>query len=182
MNRRQVFIAIVGALVTFVASGVTTFSVVRIASGGGTPEPVECGGYLCIPSLRAEAVINSLQAQGHHCGADGREWVCQLQAGAVRYQMRIHEESGGVAEPWFDITKPQAVQPTERMLDYMTWVAALPFADDAATTADIRNWLRQQIRDAKDSTAKIAGYTYAVRASNRRDIGLSVKGIRPDGS
>jgi hypothetical protein len=167
----------VAGLVAFLAAGAGCFALV--SASRDTTGPIDCGGDRCIPTLRVGPVVDALKSQGHDCGLDGGDWACKLSIGAVYYEASIGVAPGDqITEVQGTVTKPEDSPLSARSVNYLVWLASLPFAGDKPTTSKTRTWVTERVKDSKDSKAKISGYEYELDSSNPHHIELSVRGMR----
>jgi hypothetical protein len=178
--RRLLLVALAVGFVAFAASGIATYA--GVSSSRSAVGPVECeggGAGRCIPSLKSASVINALKAQGHDCSTEPGDWVCALGIGEVRYESRLVEVGDQIGEYLTTVRKPDGSPPSNTTVEYLVWLACLPFADDPATESDIRNWVTQRLNDSKDAKVKIAKYGYELDTSDPGYIMLKVRGVTP---
>jgi hypothetical protein len=172
--RRALVIAVALGLVGFLAAGIGAYAAVSsYRSAQGT---VSCtGAWGCIPGLKASKVVEAVKAQGHEC-AFKNSWTCELWIGPIKFETQLSVSQGYISAVDLRVVRPDGDQASSAIMPYLLWFASLPYAGDAATVSDIKNWLTQQVEARKKTKAKIGDYSYELDAAKPTFISLYFRG------
>jgi hypothetical protein len=171
---RVLVIAAAVGLVGLLAAGIGTY--VAVSSYQSGKRIVSCGAYECIPGLKASSVIEALKAQGHECKAEEYSTTCELSIGPIRFEARMEVSKGLIPSATVSVDTI-GDQASSSAMPYLLWFAVLPYADDSATMADIRNWLTQQVEGHKTTKATIGDFEYEVKADKVEHTEVSFRGM-----
>ncbi|GIJ27948.1 hypothetical protein Vqi01_31100 [Micromonospora qiuiae] len=142
-----------------------------------TATTVPCRRVVCIPVLKASTVVDALRAKGHPCEQErDRYWKCELVVGTITFETTIDEVEGLISDVSVLVARPADEEPTEAVMDYLLWLAALPYTADEALTEEVNNWVIDRIEANEDTEAEIGGYNYTVTTSSPGSIRLRISG------
>ena len=133
-----------------------------------------CGGRDCLPTLPADAVIEALKGKGFTC-AEESSWTCEFESGDAAYTAYLSTADGHLTEMSVRALVRYDRELTPARTEFLTWFAAMPFANDEATVGDIRAWLASRLTGGKDVKATIGGWLYELTASKPRDLNLRIR-------
>jgi hypothetical protein len=124
------------------------------------PRPCSiASGMRCFGSVAAGDVVGPLRTRGFLCNDVP---TCDLWAGGGAYSVHLLTLGGGVSAYRVEVRFDRSLGPSQRALDLVSWLAALPFGHDAATASAARAWTLQQVRARAYALATINGYGYEV--------------------
>ena len=159
--KRALLTGTVTGIVALIASGVASFWLVsQLIALPDAPRTCPSGGAeRCFGSVVVDDVVKPLRARGFVCNDFP---TCDLSAGGGAY--RVHLVSAGDAVSSYSVEArfDQALGPSQRALDLLSWFAALPFGHDPATASAARSWTLRQARARVYALATINGYGYEV--------------------
>ncbi|MEO3888381.1 hypothetical protein [Nonomuraea sp. B5E05] len=175
MGTRSRWILILAAgLAAFLAAGAGAYLYARDLRAGQVTQ--SCGSRDCIPGLEASALRDALRSRGHTCEDKSRgSWMCEMVVGSVHFEAWVESSDGGVHRLSPRVFHADDDPLTKAGLAYLTWFAVLPYRDDPAATAEIRNWLTSQTEAGKDTQATILDYTYVLRTSEKAHVRLDIR-------
>ena len=173
------------------------FTLRAFASEGGFTasrigRAADCGELdQCIPGLRTADVIAPLDAAGHTCERD--ELIgdtCTLEIGFTIYTTSLlsTDQGDGITGLMADIYRPEEGQaggfpedapPPAGALPYFSWLASIPYGNDATGRQEISTWVRQQIEAGQDAEIQFGDYRYEVDYGHPGNISLTVRAERP---
>lgn len=142
----------------------------------GSRASQSCDGYDCIPRLEAEKVVKALQDKGHNCRADRNHRSCELHIGMVGFDVSLQVADGLIHAIEVQIFRAGDYPITEFGMAYLNWFATLPYARDEQTSAEIRQWLAEQVNGNKETEATIGDYSYKLTRPDRGKILLYIEG------
>ncbi len=185
MNVRRLLLSSVGlGLAAMLASGIPIFLLGSGRGDAGEPAgPVDCPGatlYQCIPKLKVDDVVAALRGHGYRCINEHGYWECTLQFGAAELRATFDYEGGGISEVSARVAVPiatggVAIDPGERSLAFLLWVASLPYADNAQSVGEIRAWITKQVAEKRNVEATIGRYKYVLDASKGGGVDLKIE-------
>ncbi|GAA3729474.1 hypothetical protein GCM10022225_08700 [Plantactinospora mayteni] len=140
----------------------------------GSRASQSCGSYSCIPRLEAETVVKALQDQGHTCTVDSNHRSCELHIGFVRFRASLQVSDELIHAMTVDVYRAAPVGETG--LAYLNWFATLPYAGDPETSAQIEEWVAEQVNGNKDTRAVIGDYQYRLTNPETYAVELSIRG------
>lgn len=186
---RTVLIAVAVGMVLFGASAANSFA----SAGGFTADVVgqaiDCGGSeRCIPGLKVDDVVDSLEAKGHTCerGLHFESAACTLEIGATVYETRVHPAEGDdqITEVEARVSRPDDGQPfgfpedappPKGLVAYFSWMVSLPLGDDQTAVSDVTTWLNQQLDRGGGDAVQFGDYRYEVTVEGPGDMSLAVR-------
>lgn len=173
--RRVLMVAAIVGLLGALVAGVGAYLPSNRYQATATTVP--CRRVVCIPVLKASAVIDALKAKGHPCEQErDHHWKCELMVGTLTFETTIEEVEGLISDVSVLVVRPPEEEPTAAVMDYLLWLAALPYTADEALTEEINDWVVDRIEADEDAEAEIGGYNYYVVTSNPGSIRLRVIG------
>ncbi|MEV4569842.1 hypothetical protein AB0K12_39295 [Nonomuraea sp. NPDC049419] len=173
-GRSRWLVILAAGLAAFLAAGTGSYLYAHDLRAGQVTQ--SCGARACIPGLKASALLDALKGRGHECeDASGGAWLCEMVVGSIGLQARVNVSDGGVHRLTGTVFHADGDPLTEAGLAYLTWFAVLPYRDDPAATAQIRDWLTKMIEVDKDTQATILDYTYVLVTSKGDAVQLDIR-------
>lgn len=172
-SSRRTVVLVVG-VVAFLIAAVSVYLFARDHRANQVTQ--SCGNYACIPGIEAATVVKALEGQGHACQAEFNHRYCELLIGSVHYKVTLSVADEHIYEIAARVYRADGAALTETGTAYLTWFATLPYRDDAATTADIADWLAEQIESGKETKATVLDYQYLLRHPEEHTVELTIKG------
>ncbi|WP_043632962.1 hypothetical protein [Nonomuraea candida] len=173
-GRSRWILILAAGLAAFLAAGAGAYLYARDVRAGQVTQ--SCGARDCIPGVEAAALVEALKGRGHACENPSKgAWSCQMVVGSIAFQSWVHVSDGGVHRLTGKVFHADGGPLTEAGRAYLSWFAVLPYRDDPAAAAQIRDWLTQMIEADKDTKATILDYTYVLVTSKDDAVELDVR-------
>lgn len=169
----RLLVVAVAGLVAFLAAGAGAYLIARDHRTYQVTQ--SCGGHNCIPALRTAALVEALKGRGHTCKQEGREWFCDLMVGSVHFKVWVSDADGHIHRISAEVFHAEKEKVTKAGKTYLAWFAILPYRDDAAATAEIRNWLTEQLEAGKETKATILDYQYVLTTPKDGGVSLDIR-------
>ncbi|WP_203862645.1 hypothetical protein [Plantactinospora mayteni] len=126
--------------------------------------------------MKHSSVIETLKAQGYACADDERTTNCELRVGPLAFKASVGVAEDLVSEVYVTASWHDTDRQSDTLLPYLSWFASLPYSEDPTLTAEISQWLTEQVEGGKATEATIGDFVYQVKADRGTFVELNYRG------